>query len=122
MFESMEEYLEEPWFTAVYTGIKRYIVGLASEHKQHPVGSVYTLYNDDLGFKRTVNIAVTSNETFPTFESLLKSKSVWEIYPTVVGYNNGIKLFRRRHRYLDEISRGVECVGIEVNHGFTGSP
>jgi len=102
----MSKHLSEPWFSLVYTRRKRvegrlnkgFFGGLRE-------GDLVEFYNDDLGFRRSVQVRVTKVVAYRCFLDLLHGER--RVLPTVRGVQNQLLVYRRFYSEEEEKRHGV---------------
>ena len=89
-------HLSEPWFSLVATGAKTFEGRLGnSALAAAPVGSTLVFFNDDLGRRRTVRVAVTGVERFASFRAMLApAGALARALPTVATVRDGVAVYR----------------------------
>lgn len=112
----MEKHLSEPWFSLVACGAKTYEgrLGNNSTFKNMEEGTLVRWYNDDLGgVRRTVDTKVTAVTRHKTFETMMRSKGLQRVLPTVVDMKHGVEVYKKFYPIESQKKHGVLCLALD---------
>jgi ASC-1-like (ASCH) protein len=109
-------HVSEPYFSLIGQGLKT-----VEGRKNKPpfaslsIGDTITWYNDDIGFRRTVDTRVVAVAVYKTFKAYLQKERLSACLP-VYGVNTmaqGVKVYRKFYSAEDERHYGVLAIRLE---------
>ncbi|AYV85868.1 MAG: ProFAR isomerase-like protein [Solivirus sp.] len=107
--------LDEPWFTFVNTGEKKYEIRLDTDrNKSIKTGDQIIFENYELGFYREVTVKVVENDTFNSFEECLSAKGTKNCVPGVPVMKEALKIYNNLYITSMKPDLKILCWRIEV--------